>query len=739
MSDVNKTISIQYRAEVQNLVNGLQKVGKVSEREAQKLVNDLDRAYTKASREAEKSAAKQERALKKVGTTAKGVGKGIQASFSNISLAAGAAAIAIVSFAQHIADMSNQLVDASTKTGVSVETLNGLRLAANGAGVSFEELEVGLVKLPQLMQESADGSKAAQKAFEALGVQTTETVDGFEQLRSADDVLKDVFHSLQQITSAEEKAARAADIFGRTAGPKFVQSGAIDNLEEFVSLANEFGVASGPKMQQQMADFQRNAANAMMVLQGELLRTLDVLMGGEGGAGSGINKAIAGITEGFVFMGSVAQNVIGGLNLHFQRLAFQIAPIAQMLAGEGSLAMKAAGSIAISKSLADSQVLKEIEHELEGEIGQRFTSPIEFAMQRLEQFRAMAGATSGGGDPRRRGAGTGETPTEATKGQAKAVDEVAEAMKMVEEIENRTLAALLKNRDARLKQLTGEERILAFRDVALQKVHEEKMALDASVQTQIDKLKAMEQTQEVLDAIAELEFVHEEEMARLKDERKNIIKEAFDEQQALILETAELEIEKSGEVTENQLENDKRLKKSAREVFREYTKGFGMVVDGLNVAADLIDQNSIKNRQNAELVFNIRKAAAIAEIAIATAQNVVEVFPNPFLMAGATALGIAQGALVASEQPKFHMGGMIGGGGTLAPDETMVTAKRGEAILSTAAVNRIGEDGVRSLETGGGITPKIIVMNPFKHYDRFIRGRDAMGMSAIQGTGRKGY
>ena len=42
----------------------------------------------------------------------------------------------------------------------------------------------------------------------------------------------------------------------------------------------------------------------------------------------------------------------------------------------------------------------------------------------------------------------------------------------------------------------------------------------------------------------------------------------------------------------------------------------------------------------------------------------------------------------------------------------MVTAKRGEAILSTAAVNRIGEDGVRSLETGGGITPKIIVMNP---------------------------
>ena len=254
MSDVNKTIQIQYRAEVQNLVNGLKKVGNVSEKEAQKLVKELDKAYTKAARDAQKSAEKQERALKKVGKTAKGVGQGIKSSFSAIGVAAAAATVAVLAFGQHIADMSNQLVDASTKTGVNTDTLHGLRLAAEGAGVSFEELEMGLVKLPSLMQKSADGSKSAQRAFESLGVQTTETVDGFEQLRSADDVLKDVFRSLQQIESAEEKAARAADIFGRTAGPKFIQSGAIDNLDKFVSLANEFGVAAGPEMQKQMAD-----------------------------------------------------------------------------------------------------------------------------------------------------------------------------------------------------------------------------------------------------------------------------------------------------------------------------------------------------------------------------------------------------------------------------------------------------------------------------------------------------
>ncbi len=730
MSDVNKTISIQYRAEVQNLVNGLKKVGQVSEKEAKKLVSDLDKAYTKASRDAEKSAVKQERALKKVSAQAKMTGKGIKTSFSTIGIAAGAAAIAVLSFGQHIANMSNQLVDASTKTGVNTETLHGLRLAATGAGVSFEELEMGLVKLPQLMQDSADGSKAAKDAFDALGVQTTETVNGFQKLRSADDVLKDVFHSLQQIESAEEKAARAADIFGRTAGPKFIQSGAIDNLDKFVSLANEFGVAAGPEMQKQMADFQRISATATEAIQGEFLRLLDVIAGGEAGAGGGLNGIILGATKAFIVFGEIAGNTLKGLQQSF----------GAVLAGLNVAVTSITGT---ADELERAQIVfSEIGNEI-AQHGDKFLDPFGAAEERLASFNKLLKATmqtsqgggTGGGAPRRSGGGA----SKATQQTTKAVDELAIAMKMVEDIEDKTLAAMLKTRDEKVAQLSGEEKIVALRDIALQKIHEEKMALEDSVQTQIEKLQAMEETQKVSDTISNLEFVREDEMARLNEKRRNIIKEAFDEQQSLILETGELEIEKNSEVTEKQLENDNRLKKSAREVFREYMMGADMVVEGLNVAADLIDQNTKKNKKNAELVFNIRKAAAIADIAIQTAQNVVEVFPNPFLMAGATALGIAQGALVASEQPKFHMGGMIGGGGSLAPDETMVTAKRGEAILSTAAVNRIGEDGVRSLETGGGITPKIIVMNPFKHYDRFIRGRDAMGMGALQGTGRKGY
>jgi hypothetical protein len=728
MADINKTIQISYRADVQNLIGGLQKVGQVSDKEAQKIVNDLDKAYTKATKSAEKAAREQEAALKKVSSQAKNTGKGIEVSFSSIGIAAAGAGYAILSFAQHIADMSNQLVDASTKTGVGVETLNGLRLAAEGAGLQFEDLEVGLVKLPQMMLDAADGSKTAQNAFQSLGVQTTETVDGFQQLRSADDVLKDVFVSLQNIESAEEKAARAADIFGKTAGAKFLQSGAVDNLEAFVNLANEFGVNAGPQMQKTMADFQRISATATQVITGEFMRLLDVAAGGEAGSGGGLNDIILGATQAFIIFGEIAGNTLKALQ---QSFGFVLASLNY-------------GVVSITGTTDEAERALIVVNELMNEMathGDKVFSPFEVAAEKLENFNALMKATMNAPTPTggTRGGGGSRGGVGATTSTTKAVDELAESTKLLNQIDKDVLDTMTKIRDERVSQLEGEEKIIALRDIELQKIQEEKATIESSVQAQIDKLKAMEQTEEVIMAIEDLEFSKAERLEQLDQQRRTTIQEAFEEQQNLILETSLLEMEESTKVTEKIIEDDNKKKKSAREVFDEYQKGFGMVAEGLNIAADLIDQNGKKNKKNAELVFNIRKAAAIAEIAIETAKNVVEVFPNPFLMAGATALGIAQGALVASEQPKFHMGGMIGDSSPLAPDETMVRAKKGEAILSTSAVSKIGESGIQALESGRGIQPQIIVMNPFKHYDRFIQGRDALGMGTNIGTGRKGY
>ena len=77
MADINRTIQIAYRAEVSNLVQGLQRVGKVSEKEAKEIVDNLDKAYEKASKEAKKSAKKQKEALEQVSKKSKAVGMDI--------------------------------------------------------------------------------------------------------------------------------------------------------------------------------------------------------------------------------------------------------------------------------------------------------------------------------------------------------------------------------------------------------------------------------------------------------------------------------------------------------------------------------------------------------------------------------------------------------------------------------------------------------------------------------------
>ena len=132
-ADINKTIEIAYRADVKNIIDGLTKTGRISEKEAMRISKSLEQAYEKATRDSEKAARKQQAAMAKTEKSAKSLGKSIGKSFAGMTAAIGAASVAAVMFGQHIADMSNQLVDASAKTGVNVDTLNGLRLAAEGS------------------------------------------------------------------------------------------------------------------------------------------------------------------------------------------------------------------------------------------------------------------------------------------------------------------------------------------------------------------------------------------------------------------------------------------------------------------------------------------------------------------------------------------------------------------------------------------------------------------------------
>jgi vacuolar-type H+-ATPase subunit H len=147
MADVNKTIQITYEAQTKDLEKALRRIPGITEQEVQKMSKEMQKHFKDTERAAAKSS-------KKIGASFKQAGKAVGALGAGVALAAAG----VIAFGQHLADLSNELVDASTKTGLTVENLGGLRLAAEGAGVAFAQLEPGLIKLQAAIKNAAEGN-----------------------------------------------------------------------------------------------------------------------------------------------------------------------------------------------------------------------------------------------------------------------------------------------------------------------------------------------------------------------------------------------------------------------------------------------------------------------------------------------------------------------------------------------------------------------------------------------------
>ena len=626
MSDVNKTISIKYQAEVQNLVKGLTKVGNVSEKEAKKIVNSLEKAYRKASKDSAIAAQKQKRDLEKVARQAKKTGKAYQLSGKSMALGFAVAGAAVLGFQQHIADLSNQLVDASTKTGVAVDTLAGLRLAAEGSGLSFENLEVGLIKLPTLMMDASKGVKKAEEAFQDLEVEVSEFRDGVKQLRSADDVLKDVFNSLSKITSAEEKAAAAASLFGQKAGPAFIQSGAIDNLDSFMELANEFGVSTGPEMQKQMADFQRISSTALTVIQGEFASLLNTVFGE-----NGLNDGIITATESIMALGIIAQKQISLMASGFSLVTGIVSNAFDALTGGDIVAAQ-------ERNNANLKDLGEKFADIGGifdEIDKKQTK-FRKSLQKTLETPIRTGGGGGGG---------GTSPEIEGEKQALQIEKERTslqkfALSLSKEIRKEDIKIL----NLQAARLEGEDKQFALLDAQLQALDLQKKEYIERINEQIFGLESIEGKESEIEQIRVesqkrfKQFEEEKEAVTLKG--IDSIHEARDEASEARQEAHDKEVQDEKDKHQLKMENIQKQMDAFAGVANEFvTLG--------EVSMDLFDRFSDKNKKNAEIAFNVRKGIAVSEIAINTAIGITRALALEgaigYLTAGAiAATGAAQ-------------------------------------------------------------------------------------------------
>ena len=316
MADVNKSVAINYSASTEQLERALKKIPKITDKEATKAAGELDKNFKKMESSADKTSKSVSQKMKKVGK-----------SMAAVGAAAAVAVTGVVMLSQKFADLTNELVDASTKTGIAVETLAGLRLAAEGSGLGFASLEGGLIKFQGSMFEASQGSKSMSKIFNDLEVDVESLADG--SLRSANDVFGDTVKALGEMEDETKRNAMAMKLFGRTSGPALIQSGALENLESMTDLATEFGIAIDEGGIQSMAQFQRSMAEFETVGMG----TLQNVMGAIAGPNS-VTMGLQGASQAMVYMGSIFGTVLGGISQGFHNVIGLISVASMAMEGD---------------------------------------------------------------------------------------------------------------------------------------------------------------------------------------------------------------------------------------------------------------------------------------------------------------------------------------------------------------------------------------------------------------------
>lgn len=166
-------------------------------------------------------------------------------------------------------------------------------------------------------------------------------------------------------------------------------------------------------------------------------------------------------------------------------------------------------------------------------------------------------------------------------------------------------------------------------------------------------------------------------------------------------------------------------------------------------------QQAATNREGARRSFGVAKALNIAEAIMATQAGAARAlkdypFPASAVVAGlVAATGAVRVGMIAAQQPSFDVGGVVGGGivGAPMPDQQPARLLAGEAVLNRTATASLGAEGVRALNRGEDVAPRVVVVDAFRHFDRFMGdelGRGGRLTRALDGQreypiGQQGY
>lgn len=167
--------------------------------------------------------ARFEEGLKRAGTGADRFQRGFKSAMVGLAGAAAIAAggvAAIFAGTKNAIDAASAINDASKAAGIAAETYQAWGFAAQLAGVSAESFASAMSRANKAVGDAANGTGAAAKTMEALGISVRD-VNG--NVIPTERVINQFADAISKMESPAEKAAAAAALFGRQAGPQLVQ------------------------------------------------------------------------------------------------------------------------------------------------------------------------------------------------------------------------------------------------------------------------------------------------------------------------------------------------------------------------------------------------------------------------------------------------------------------------------------------------------------------------------------
>ena len=732
MPDVNKSVNISFTASTQNLEQSLKKIPNITDAQASKAASELDKNFKKMDDSAEKTS-------KSISAKMKNMGK----SFAVVGAAVAATGAAAAVFGQHMADLTNELVDASTKTGIAVDTLAGLRLAAEGSGLAFASLEGGLIKFQGSMDAANKGSKMVADTFASLGVSVA---DANGNLRDADTVFNQAVTSLGEIENATERNAKAMILFGRSSGPALIQSGALDNLQSMKQLATEFGISVENDAINSMGIFQRKMAEFGAVSIGELSRIIGAVSGG-----NSFNAGIELTTKSVIYMGSLTRDTLALISQGFENL-FVLAQASYM---------------AVTGNLERAKIIMKDAARENAIAVNNLSNAFGRANARVAEFEKLSAASTAPAKMKATAQATTYAQT-AMQGLSKSSKEVIKNIDLIAEFLN---DAILKN--VELEQQV-RDRLTPEYTKQVNAIKELGVEIDdqiASTQTQVDVLIDAAQTRALSVKEQNQLILLADELDGLESTAALNRKAELTEMQALISEMHADRIQQIEDEKQAQIDAQMAAIKAVQENITTVADLGTSIVSAVTAISDAISAvnerqiDALRDKTDAELQaidqmvkdgvitaeqaanrragieanyseqvqeyklkeFKINQAAAVAGIAFDTARAIAQALALPPVVRGATiaavtATGAAQtAAVLAQSPPKFDVGGMVGSANG-APDTVQAHLLTGEAVLDRATVDRLGgAEGIRRLQAGMSGMGAPIIIQPFKHIDRYNR------------------